>query len=91
MVINKYLILLKLNGPTLRHEEGTSLRSNDEVCITRPHFHGRDNDLIILRKELKGKLDDVERTTADGMHAIEAPEKCFAPNSAQLLWRKKHC
>ena len=91
MIINKDLYSFKLNGPTLRHEVAASLRSNDAVHITGPHFPGHDNDLSIFRKELKGKLDDGERAAADAMNVAKSLEKHFALNVACLLWRKKHC
>ena len=91
IIINKHLFSLKLNGPALRHEADMALRSNDVVQITEPHFPGRDNNFSIFRTELKGQLDDGERAAADGTHVAEAPEKYFALDVAQLLWRKKHC
>ena len=46
--------------------------------ITGPHFPGCDNNLSIFHKELKGKLDDGERSVVGGMHVAEVQKKHFA-------------
>ena len=89
MIINKDLFSCELNGPALRYEIGMSSRSNDIVHITGPHFPGRDNDLSIFRKELKGKLDDGERAVAYGMHVAEASGKILCTKCCTTTLEKE--
>ena len=77
---NKAFMAKKLNGPGLRYEIASALRSSDIVNISGPYLPGEMNDLSIFRAELKWMLDAGEQVEADDIYVGESPEfvKCQA-------------